>query len=79
MTMTTMFRLRPLVLLDIAPSASPTTAKGTITQFAQPSSGMKAKNGQNQGEGTDDERGNIQHEGYVARPLRCGKSLSVHR
>src|SRR5690606_574551 len=43
MTMTTMFRLRPEVLVDIAPSARPTTAKGTITQFAQPRSGMKAK------------------------------------
>jgi chloramphenicol-sensitive protein RarD len=42
-TMTTMLRLRPLVLSDIAPSASPTTAKGTMTQLAHPSRGMKAK------------------------------------
>jgi hypothetical protein len=42
MMITTMFRLRPAVLFDIAPNANPTTAMGTTIQFAQPSNGMKA-------------------------------------
>ena len=41
-TMTTMLRFRPLVLSDIAPSASPTIAIGMMIQLAQPSRGMNA-------------------------------------
>src|SRR5687768_13347093 len=41
-TITNRLRLRPVLLLDTAPTPAPTTASGMISQLAHPSKGMKA-------------------------------------
>src|SRR5215217_4046784 len=41
-TITNRLRFRPLVLRETMPTPAPMTASGTISQFAQPSSGKKA-------------------------------------
>src|SRR6059058_1807218 len=41
-TITSRLRFRPAVPREIMPTPAPMIAKGTISQFAQPSSGMKA-------------------------------------
>src|SRR3546814_826324 len=78
-TMTTILRFRPLVLSDIAPSASPMTAKGMITQFAQPSSGMKAKTARTRAIAPMMSDPILSMAMVLARRRRCGKSLSVRR
>src|SRR5207244_1324183 len=45
-TMTSRLRLRPAVPREIIPTAAPMIASGMISQFSQPSSGMKATNAQ---------------------------------